>query len=91
MSDFADKKQPTLVGVRMKLALASLMSIVALVATVSAVDINTSVGPLLDQIVQLFIPLLALIVGAVPIIITMAIIGFIVGILAAILSKLKMS
>ena len=89
MSDQTDNKQPTPVGMRVKLALVSLMSMLALIGVVAA-DLNSSVGPLLDSLIALFVPILALIVAAVPIIITMAIIGFIVGLLAGILAKLKM-
>jgi len=81
-------KQPTVLGMRVKFALASIMTMLAMVATASA-GLNDSIGPILDSLVQLFTPLLAMIVAAVPIIITMAIIGFIVGLLAAILRKLN--
>ena len=89
MSEHTDVKQPKRFGMRVKLALVSLMSMLALIGVVAA-DLNSSVGPLLDSLIALFVPILALIVAAVPIIITMAIIGFIVGLLAAILAKLKM-
>ena len=77
-------------AMRVKLAFASLLSLVALVGTVSA-DINTTLYPIIASVTALFVPLLAVIIGAVPIIITMVIIGFIVGILAAILKQLNMS
>ena len=55
----------------------------------AAPDINASVSPIIYEVVKLFVPLLAVLLGSLPIIISMAIIAFILGILAMILSKLK--
>lgn len=54
----------------------------------SAATLNESIGPILDSVTELFVPLLALIISAVPLIIAISVIGFITGILAAILTKL---
>ena len=89
MSDTTDKPQPVK-GMRVKLALVSLMTMVSMVGVAAATtDINASVGPLLDALVLLFVPLLALILAALPIIITMAIIAFILALLSKILGGIK--
>jgi hypothetical protein len=62
-----------------------------LVASVSAdVDINATVGPLLEQIVLLIPNIIALVVALVPAIVIMAIVGFIVTFLDRILGMLKL-
>ena len=55
----------------------------------SAATLNDSIGPILDSVSALFVPLLNLIIGAVPLIIALAVIGFILGIFSAILTKLR--
>lgn len=55
----------------------------------SAATLNESIGPILDSVTELFVPLLALIIAAVPLIVAISVIGFILGILAAILGKLR--
>lgn len=70
-----------------RLALTTLM-LSGLVSIVSA-DLNSSVSPIILEVTKLFVPLLAVVVGAVPIIVTIAVIGFILGLLALILTKIK--
>jgi hypothetical protein len=71
-----------------RVALTALM-LTGLVGMASAATLNDSVGPILQSVAELFVPLLAMIVGAVPLIVTLAIISFILGILAMILGKLR--
>jgi phosphotransferase system glucose/maltose/N-acetylglucosamine-specific IIC component len=54
----------------------------------SAATLNESIGPILESVTELFVPLLALIIAAVPLIVAISVIGFILGILSAILAKL---
>lgn len=54
------------------------------------VDLNASLTPVLNGVVTLFPTLLALVIAALPIIIAMALIGFVLGIFDGILSKIKM-
>jgi hypothetical protein len=54
-------------------------------------DLNATIGPILDGVIELFPTLLDLILGALPIIIAMAIIGFVLGIFDGILGKIKLS
>lgn len=60
------------------------------VSTASAFDFN-STELVIGQVTLLFVPILAVIVGAVPIIITLAVIGFILGLLAVILQKINIT
>jgi len=62
-----------------------------LVGMASAATLNESVYPLIVDVADLFVPILELVLAAVPVIIAVSIIGFILGVLAAILSKLHMS
>lgn len=59
-----------------------------LVQYASAATLNESISPIITSVTELFTPLLSLVIGAVPIIIAVSLIGFILGIFAAILSKL---
>jgi hypothetical protein len=62
-----------------------------LVMSASAVvDINTTIGPLLDQIVSLIPSIINLVVALVPAIVIMAIVGFIVTFLDRILGMMKL-
>jgi hypothetical protein len=55
----------------------------------ASVDINATIGPLLDQIVLLIPNIINLVVALVPAIVIMAIVGFIVTFLGHILSMMK--
>ena len=71
-----------------KLLVAAGLGSVSLVQYASAATLNESIGPILESVTELFVPLLALIIAAVPLIVAISVIGFILGILAAILAKL---
>lgn len=61
-----------------------------LVGVVSAdTFINASISPIVVGLTLLFTPLLAVVVAAVPVIVTIAIVAFILGILSMILGKLR--
>lgn len=70
--DMKEKALGVIAGVKMRIAVASVM-LIGLVGMASAATINDSVGPILQAIAELFVPLLAMIVGAVPLIVTLAI------------------
>jgi len=55
-----------------------------------ATDLNSSIGPVLDGVILLFPTMLALVLGALPIIVAMALIGFVLGIFDGILGKIKL-
>jgi hypothetical protein len=72
-----------------RIAIVSVM-LTGLVGLVSAgTALNDSITPILTGVTLLFTPLLAVIVAGIPLIVTLAIIGFILGILSMILGKLK--
>ena len=53
-------------------------------------DINATLTPILTQIINLFPSLLDLVLAALPIIIAMALIGFVLGIFSGILGRIRM-
>lgn len=67
-----------------------LMALAGVGAPAQAGTLNTSVYPLIVDVAELFAPILTLVIAAVPVIIAVSMIGFILGILGAILSKLHM-
>lgn len=71
-------------------ALAGLAAGSTLVMSVSAVDLNATIGPILQSIITLIPTLIDLIVAIVPAIIVMAIVGFIVAFFDKILSMMKL-
>lgn len=71
-----------------RVAVLSLM-LTGLVSAVSATALNDSIAPIIIGVTLLFTPLLAVITAGIPLIITLAIIGFIMGILAMILNKMR--
>ena len=73
---------------KMRILAVTTVSLVTLVQYASAATLNESIGPILTSVTELFVPLLALIIAAVPLIVAISVIGFILGILAAILGKL---
>jgi hypothetical protein len=71
--------------------LAGLATGSALVMSASAaIDLNGTIGPILDSIIELIPSLIELIVAIVPAIIVMAVVGFIVAFFDKILSMLKL-
>ena len=84
---FTDRVKTAFGSVKVKLAIAAIPAM-GMVQYASAATLNASIGPVLDSVVELFVPLLALVTAAVPLMIIMAIIGFVLGILGAILGKL---
>ena len=72
-----------------RMAILSLM-LSGLVGMASAgTALNDSITPILTGVTLLFTPLLAVIVAGIPLIVTIAIIAFILGILNMILGKLR--
>jgi len=59
------------------------------VTSASAVDLNASVGPILDSMIELIPTIINLIVAIVPAIIIMAVVGFIVTFFDRVLGMLK--
>lgn len=64
------------------------MAGITLMPYVSAGTLNDSVSPIIEDVTSLFVPILALVVAAVPVVVATAMISFILGILAAIISKM---
>ena len=83
-----EKPMSTWQRYRVRAALALGTAGVTLAQFASAASLNDSVSPIIEDMVALFTPLLSLIIAAVPLIIATALIGFILGILGAILQKM---
>ena len=63
--------------------------IVALVATASAGELNTSISDLLFGVADLFPSLVDLVIAALPVLVIIGIASFIVGFLDSILTKIR--
>ena len=61
-----------------------------LIAAVSAGELNNSVSPLLYELPALFTGIVALVIAAVPIIIVLSIVAFLLGLFDGILGKIKL-
>src|SRR5512133_725010 len=59
-----------------------LMALAGIAAPAQAGTLNDSVYPLITDIAELFVPILALVIAAVPVIVAVTMIGFITGLLA---------
>lgn len=60
-----------------------------LMALASAGTLNNTIYPLIEDVADLFTPLLDLIIAAIPVIIAVSIIGFILGVLSSILGQMR--
>jgi len=85
---FFDTVKEKMASYKMRILAVTTVSLMTLVQYSSAATLNESIGPILESVAELFVPLLALVIAAVPLIIAISVIGFILGILAAILQKL---
>jgi hypothetical protein len=86
---FLDTVKEKMASAKMRILAVTTVSLVTLVQYASAVTLNESISPILTSVTELFTPLLVLIVAAVPLIIALAVIGFILGVLDSILKQLK--
>ena len=85
---FFDTVKEKMASYKMRILAVTTVSLMTLVQYSSAATLNESIGPILESVAELFVPLLALVIAAVPLIIAISVIGFVLGILAAILQKL---
>jgi hypothetical protein len=53
-------------------------------------ELNASIGPVLDGVILLFPTLLSLVLAALPIIIAISLVGFVLGIFDGILAKIRL-
>lgn len=73
-----------------RMLLTFVMGNLFLVASAAAGELNTSITPILEDVVLLISPLLDLVVAIVPLILALAVVGLILGIFGAIVSRIKM-
>lgn len=74
---------------RMKITAIAGSAVMAAPAMAADFDLNATVGPLLQGVIELIPTIIELIVAVVPAIIVLAVVGFIVGFLDSILKLLK--
>jgi len=85
---FLDTVKEKMAMNKMRIFAITTVSLMTLVQYAQA-GLNDSIAPILTDVALLFVPLLALVLAAIPIIIAMAVIGFLLGLLAAILGAIK--
>ena len=86
---FLDTVKEKMAMNKMRIFAITTVSLMTLVQYAQAAGLNDSISPILTDVALLFVPLLALVLAAIPIIIAMAVIGFLLGLLAAILGAIK--
>jgi hypothetical protein len=67
-------------GAKLRILAVTGVSLVTLVQYAQAATLNESISPILTSVSELFTPLLDLILAAIPLIIALSVIGFILGI-----------
>lgn len=63
---FLDKVKEKATAMKMRILAVTAVSLVTLVQYAQAATLNESIGPILTSVAELFVPLLALIIAAVP-------------------------
>lgn len=84
--EFRQKIAGRVLGYRLVLTTLMLSGLVGLAS--AGTFLNDSITPILTGVTLLFTPLLAVIVAGIPVLVTLAVVGFILGILAKILGKI---
>jgi hypothetical protein len=87
--DFAPKKPKSLWKVKALAAIVPLSGLV-MAASAATIDLNGTIGPILDSITELIPSIIGLIVSIVPAIIVMSVVGFIVAFFDKILGMMKL-
>ena len=87
--DFAPKKPKSLWKVKALAAIVPLSGMV-MAASAATMDLNGTIGPILDSVVELIPSIVGLIVAIVPAVICLAVVGFIVAFFDKILGMMKL-
>ena len=86
---FLDTVKEKMAMNKMRILAITTVSLMTLVQYAQAATLNESISPILTSVTELFVPLLSLILAAVPLIVALAVIGFVLGIMSNILGMLK--
>jgi len=86
---FLDTVKEKMAMNKMRILAITTVSLMTLVQYAQAATLNESISPILTSVTELFVPLLSLILAAVPLIVALAVIGFVLGIMANILGMLR--
>jgi len=94
MTDFVPvgkRFRDSLKGARVKLMIAApVVMTLAMTASAATLDLNGTIGPILDSVTELIPSIINLIVSIVPAIIVMSVIGFVVTFFQKILDMIKL-
>lgn len=82
------KEAKPMFGFALALGIVAVFACMAVVAPVQAGTLNDSISPLITDMAGLFVPILALIIAALPVIVATAFIGFLLGMLGKILGHI---
>ena len=86
---FLDTVKEKMAMNKMRILAITTVSLMTLVQYAQAATLNESISPILTSVTELFVPLLSLILAAVPLIVALAVIGFVLGIMSNILGMLR--
>jgi len=86
---FLDTVKEKMAMNKMRILAITTVSLMTLVQYAQAATLNESISPILTSVTELFVPLLTLILAAVPLIVALAVIGFVLGIMSNILGMLR--
>lgn len=90
-AEYGKRFRDSLKGARVKLMIAApAVMAIAMAASADPMDLNGTIGPILDSVTELIPSIVNLIVSIVPAIITLAVVGFIVAFFDKILSMMKL-
>jgi hypothetical protein len=89
MTEMVSPKKPKFARARVLLMTAAATG-AGLVSTVSAGNITDGISPVITDVTELLPLMLNLVIAALPIIVALAVIGFLLGLFDGILSKIKL-
>lgn len=89
MTEMVETKRPVISAFRVLGGLASVSGLVAY-ASATTIDINGTIGPILDSMITLIPTIISLIVAIVPAVLVMSVVAFIVTFFDRILAMIKL-
>ena len=84
-----EKVKGFLFASRVKLVGLAVVAMGMVASASAAIDLNGTIGPILDSVAELIPSIISLVISLVPAIIVMSIVGFIIGFLDKILAMMK--
>lgn len=90
MAQFGERFRDSLKSSKVKIVALAATSMGLVASASAAIDINGTIGPILDSMIALIPTIISLIVAIVPAILVMAVVGFIVAFFDKILGLMKL-